>query len=222
MAGSVYILLNPTMPGYLKIGMTTRTPEERAREISQATGVPIPYTVAFAEEVVDCSEAERLIHARLNKYRVNAGREFFHLPLRDAIRELSDIADTVGRPIPTNMEPLPTPDERTPFGEPRTPKPGFRSRLAPAAGEVRKTMVKAVSVYHDKLAQALLPLKGRVIDPTEGRAALIATFPELEGKQEWIILSDHCINHTNRGACECAMTESALLERVGRGRYRVL
>ena len=34
MVGYVYILLNPTMPGFLKIGMTTRTPEERARQLS--------------------------------------------------------------------------------------------------------------------------------------------------------------------------------------------
>lgn len=99
MVGSVYILINPVMPGYLKIGMTTRTPEERAREISQGTGVAIPYTVAYADEVLDCSLAEGLIHSRLGKYRVNKGREFFHLPLRDAIRELSDIAEKVGRVV---------------------------------------------------------------------------------------------------------------------------
>ncbi len=37
--GHIYILMNPTMPGYLKIGMTTRSPEERARELSNSTGV---------------------------------------------------------------------------------------------------------------------------------------------------------------------------------------
>ena len=36
------------MPGYLKIGMTSRAPEERARELSQGTGVAVPYVVAFA------------------------------------------------------------------------------------------------------------------------------------------------------------------------------
>jgi T5orf172 domain-containing protein len=30
--GFVYILINPALPGYLKIGKTTRTPEERAKD----------------------------------------------------------------------------------------------------------------------------------------------------------------------------------------------
>jgi hypothetical protein len=30
--GHIYLMLNPTMPNYLKIGMTTRTPEDRARQ----------------------------------------------------------------------------------------------------------------------------------------------------------------------------------------------
>ena len=33
MAGHIYILINASMPGLLKIGMTARTPDERAREL---------------------------------------------------------------------------------------------------------------------------------------------------------------------------------------------
>lgn len=99
-AGHVYILVNATMPGYLKIGMTERTPEERARELSQVTGVPVPFNVAYSEDVPDCSAAERLIHSRLDPYRTNQGREFFHLPLRDAIREVAWIAEEIRRSVP--------------------------------------------------------------------------------------------------------------------------
>lgn len=41
MAGWVYILSNEYMPGIYKIGMTTNSPEARAKELSSATGVPI-------------------------------------------------------------------------------------------------------------------------------------------------------------------------------------
>ena len=41
----VYIMSNPTMPGYYKIGYTKNTPEERARQISNATGVIVPMKV---------------------------------------------------------------------------------------------------------------------------------------------------------------------------------
>jgi hypothetical protein len=44
----VYIMSNPTMPGYYKIGYTKNTPEERARQISNATGVIVPMKVEWA------------------------------------------------------------------------------------------------------------------------------------------------------------------------------
>lgn len=79
-----------------------------------------------------------------------------------------------------------------------------------------------VSEYHDRLAQALRPLRGRVIETAEARAALVAALPEMDDAQGWVILSDHCRNRTNKGACRCAETDDALLEWVERGRYRVL
>ena len=63
-AGHVYILLNAAMPGLVKIGSTTRTPAERAKELSQATGFCTPFVVAFDEYVGSCEQAEREIHAR--------------------------------------------------------------------------------------------------------------------------------------------------------------
>lgn len=90
--GLIYVLINPCMTGLVKIGMTTRTAEERAREISVGTGVPSPYAVAYEEEFFDCYEAENIIHERLDKYRFNQDREFFRLPVKDAIRVINDLA----------------------------------------------------------------------------------------------------------------------------------
>lgn len=47
--GYVYVLQNPAFPHLLKIGFTTRTPEERAEELSRHSGVPTPYRVVFSE-----------------------------------------------------------------------------------------------------------------------------------------------------------------------------
>ncbi len=95
--GHVYILINDSMPGLLKIGKTTDTPEERAKQLS-STGVPFPFKVAYSEEVYDCDRAEQLIHARLVRYRPNKRREFFELPLEEAIAELRKIAEMLRRP----------------------------------------------------------------------------------------------------------------------------
>ena len=41
----VYVLSNPSQPGLFKIGYTSNTPEERARQLSNATGVAFSYEV---------------------------------------------------------------------------------------------------------------------------------------------------------------------------------
>jgi hypothetical protein len=93
--GHVYILMNAAIPGLLKIGKTTRTPEERAEELSRTPGVPAPFHVAYAEDVPDCDGAEKMIHSSLDKYRENNRREFFRLPLRDAVNIMRYIASTL-------------------------------------------------------------------------------------------------------------------------------
>lgn len=123
-AGHVYILVNASNPGLLKIGKTERTPEDRARELSTGSGVPSPFMVAYSEDVPDCAKAERLIHKRLDKFRPNKNREFFQLPLKDAISELSRIAEDVRRstppvvPVSVAEPPAPLAVTNTPTGEP--------------------------------------------------------------------------------------------------------
>jgi hypothetical protein len=89
-AGYIYVLINPSMEGLVKIGKTTRDPEFRAKELSQATGVASPFYVAFNVYVPDCHSAEEFVHAILeNKgFRNTANREFFQMPLNQAIEVL--------------------------------------------------------------------------------------------------------------------------------------
>lgn len=80
--GYIYVLQNTAYgPCVVKIGLTTREPEVRAREIyAGSTGVPMPFDVAVAYSVADCKLAEKRIHKRLAVYRLNLRREFFRLP----------------------------------------------------------------------------------------------------------------------------------------------
>ena len=95
MAHYIYILVNPSLRGLLKIGKTTRTPDERAAELSASSNMPTPFMVAYEEEVPDCSVAERLVHQKLAEdgYRVNDSREFFTVPLKIAIYTVSTVAE---------------------------------------------------------------------------------------------------------------------------------
>jgi AraC-like DNA-binding protein len=74
--GYVYILKNPSMPGLLKIGKTTRSVQQRANELWQ-TGVPTPFEVVSEYYSPDCHELEQSVHQALSAYRISAMREFF-------------------------------------------------------------------------------------------------------------------------------------------------
>ncbi len=85
--GYIYILQNPSLSeSHLKIGRTERDPDERAAEISRATGVPTPFEVVWWSESVDCHLAESILHRHLDPYRTNTTREFFDLEIDEAIR----------------------------------------------------------------------------------------------------------------------------------------
>jgi hypothetical protein len=87
--GLIYI---QRCPGHVlnlyKIGLTRRSAEGRSKELSSATGVPLPFDVLASWSVGDCAKIESIAHERLNKFRVNPRREFF-------LAELSLICKTI-------------------------------------------------------------------------------------------------------------------------------
>ena len=83
-SGYVYILVNQSLVGLLKIGRTVRDSRARARELS-TTGVPTPFQVAFEVFSDDIAQLERRIHEELIDFRVASNREFFRYPLDKAI-----------------------------------------------------------------------------------------------------------------------------------------
>lgn len=97
--GYVYILINPSMPGLIKVGRTLRDSSMRARELS-STGVPTPFQVAF-EVFADQHEAlEAEMHLELTDFRINPAREFFRYPLDKAIALLIHLA----KPVQNSVE----------------------------------------------------------------------------------------------------------------------
>lgn len=83
----VYMLSNPSMPGLVKIGKTTTSPSQRMTEL-HTTGVPTPFELEFAAEVENCHSCERDVHGALAQYRLSSKREFFEVPVREAIKKI--------------------------------------------------------------------------------------------------------------------------------------
>ena len=98
--GYVYAMDNPcfrTMPSNdlssglvaIKIGMTTKDPVQRAKELSN-TSVPTPFEVVWAVYVADEKRAEYFLHQSLSPHRVTESREFFWMnpdTLRETLNE---------------------------------------------------------------------------------------------------------------------------------------
>lgn len=92
--GWVYILTNPAFKdGMIKIGFTSRdTPQERAAELSGATGVPTAFTVVWAARMPDAQAVEGKVHKILQTKRSNNNREFFECSVAEAIEMIETVA----------------------------------------------------------------------------------------------------------------------------------
>lgn len=91
--GIVYVFSNPAMPGIVKIGMTTRdSVDDRLRELSVPSGVPVPFECDYACRVVRCGDIEAALHTAFNPYRINPRREFFKIEADQAIAFLRVLA----------------------------------------------------------------------------------------------------------------------------------
>jgi len=86
--GYIYVLANSAMPDLVKVGKTTRSPAERAAELSKVTGVPTPFIVVYEQLVDDCTAAEQFVHTMLQQkgYRESDNREFFRAPVSEVIQ----------------------------------------------------------------------------------------------------------------------------------------
>ena len=114
----VYIFENEFMPNLYKVGMTSRSPEERLTEL-HSTGVPGRFNIVGKYQVYDAYGVESRAHELLVEKRVDSSREFFSGPLEEielailtAISDLDDHAgnksifvNSSGSSIPYSFEP---------------------------------------------------------------------------------------------------------------------
>jgi hypothetical protein len=93
--GYVYILSNPDLSGLLKIGMTSKIPEVRAKELSGTTGVSSKYQIEYYGRVEDRFLAEKAAHNRLENFHHK--KEFFKVDIGVAIYCVETISCPIER-----------------------------------------------------------------------------------------------------------------------------
>lgn len=74
----IYILINEGMSGLCKIGYTNKPIEQRLRDLSRQTGVPLPFECFYAKKVkLSAREIEQWLHELFEEERINPRKEFF-------------------------------------------------------------------------------------------------------------------------------------------------
>jgi len=91
----VYVLINESMPGLVKIGRTTNSVEQRIKQLD-TTSVALPFQCFYAAEVKDSAFVEAKLHLAFANSRVRQNREFFRVDANQVaaaiqIGELKDV-----------------------------------------------------------------------------------------------------------------------------------
>jgi len=73
MIGFIYIMSNPSLPGQLKIGKTSKDPQLRLRRLSN-TSVPTKFSLDYFALVDDFDYVETQVHVMLSASRVDESR----------------------------------------------------------------------------------------------------------------------------------------------------
>lgn len=96
-SGYVYVLTNPSMPDYIKIGYTTDI-KRRLNDLD-TTGVAMPFEPYFSVKTSKYKILEKVIHRELDKLtdtRARTSREFFKIDpelARDLLLNISKLID---------------------------------------------------------------------------------------------------------------------------------
>ena len=80
--GFIYLAVNDTMPGLVKIGLTKGEVRERMKELSSDTGVPAPFKCAYSCKVQNLAAVEKQLHKQFGFCRESGNREFFRIDWR--------------------------------------------------------------------------------------------------------------------------------------------
>ena len=83
--GIVYLLVNPAMPGLVKIGFTAQEDVKKRMAQIYSVGVPLPFECVYAARVIDHKRVEKALHTAFGPDRINPGREFFEIETDQAI-----------------------------------------------------------------------------------------------------------------------------------------
>lgn len=96
-AGYIYVMRQPSNEeNIFKIGLTQRSISERKKELSNTSSID-KFFVINGYHTKDCFEAEKLIHKKLDGYRLTKRREFFRCDLKIILKACEEVVNEVNK-----------------------------------------------------------------------------------------------------------------------------
>jgi hypothetical protein len=183
----VYLLTNPTMPGLVKIGRTTDL-ENRLRDLSRNTGVPVPFECFYACEVGNSVKVEKALHDAFGDHRINPKREFFRLnPDRAvAILELVALKDAA-----LTVEIAETPVELEALHREQSRREQFRFSLADVPVGAVLTFSRDESITAKVIDDKRIEFEGEITSTSAAAARMLLerfgwTVTKVQGPLYWV------------------------------------
>jgi hypothetical protein len=179
----VYILTNESMPGYVKIGVTTDL-ERRIKELDN-TSVPLPFECFYACIVKDMGFVEKQLHEAFANHRIRDSREFFKMsPIQAmAALKLAELKD-----ITPDKDIVESEDDQIALDRARSRKPNFNFKLlgiptgsvlvfTPGRFPKPEEEIKAIVVddSHIKLGEEITTVSAAAMKLTNARTPLQGT-----------------------------------------------
>ena len=173
--GVVYVLTNPAMPGYVKIGHTSQTVEERLRSLG-GSHLPRPFECAAAWEFKNAPAVERALHDAFADHRGDKLREFFTLDPERVVAILRQFGRRDVTPTRPDTEVEVAPRKRGPFRFSMVPEidPGAVLRFAMDEGIIcavvddKRVEFEGEPMTLSAAAKRVLRDKGRVVKAAQG------------------------------------------------------
>ena len=87
LAGYVYVISNPLFPSLVKIGYTSKSPEERIEQLD-STGLPEKFVEHYRIKARDARSLEKKLHKHFESHRYSENREFFMITPQEVYQVL--------------------------------------------------------------------------------------------------------------------------------------
>ena len=179
----IYILINEAMPGYVKIGKTSTNLEQRIRELSGSTSVPLPFTCFYACTVKDAVFVEHQLHDAFDNDRVNPRREFFQISPERVVSalKLAEIND-----ITPKKDFVESPEDQQALNKARKKRERFNFNMVEIPVGAELTFSRDEQVKAKVVDNKLIEFNGEVTSLSKSAQEILGYDYVVAGTEYWM------------------------------------